>query len=563
MTITPSDWFVPAEATGDSGSHELMLFAHAAAMHLHDGRAASDSTLTFMSQNSQASDHRGSAGWGRQSDQVVLNGSFVKIEELSLSTQAEFLLELQALGMERIIIQAVLEKGLYDASSERCQSAAYDWHPGLPERLQSFLDQAHTLGIRVYIGLVMSSHDICPSSYFQGSSAARTQYETGKAVAVLTELFQHHPALAGWYIPDEPWLCTTNGSQVLLDYYSGLMREIRTHSDKPVLVSPYLAGCELINLTSWADRVARFQQQTGIDRLLFQDSVGAAGFDLHASGDGNNVRAALAAVAAVLEPEQFGVVNELFNCCTTSTPAMGGGGYRPSTIARLQSQLFQTQASDWHIAWLVQHHMSAVAANHHPEAARLAAEYETWLASDVQILIPDTYSLLVPVAPAIPIQLEQLFDFKTANPCRVKDPAWLEFVPAGEPVRLSITFTQPVMLRWVSMHLMQDEFLEVRYPERVRLYCRSAGAGDELRFSWERPGWVDGDAGEYVLANPQPMDITCREYVLEIDHSHPFYISELLLIGREIIPVALFEHLFMSEQLDLEQISALRVSGSR
>ena len=156
--------------------------------------------------------------------------------------------------------------------------------------VEKLLDAAHTSRIRVHLGLrydptfwLERGHDESaadPEAPQAPSALSRYLFERLRDQEALVSALAPlagHPAFAGWYISDEiddqRWRGA--GRQALLTNYlkktSDLVKRLTPHA--PVTLSAFSNG--LLPPRELAEFLWKLAQSSGIDRLLFQDGIGA------------------------------------------------------------------------------------------------------------------------------------------------------------------------------------------------------------------------------------------------------------------------------------------------
>jgi len=140
----------------------------------------------------------------------------------------------------------------------------------IPDTLGMILENADQLNMNVFLGLSLNP------SYWAGQFHPLEQARMNQQI--LTELFQryqHHPSLAGWYLPeeiDDRTFLTQARKDAVISYLRSMSTYARMLTKKPVMLSPYFG----INpdgkaYASWWDEVL---SQAKVDIIAMQDGVG-------------------------------------------------------------------------------------------------------------------------------------------------------------------------------------------------------------------------------------------------------------------------------------------------
>jgi Domain of unknown function (DUF4434) len=438
---------------------------------------------------------------------------------LPTASVPRYMQELSGLGMHIVIVHATRRM------EGSCSQGTFYWLAELPDKLETILDEAGKRGIAVYVGLDDTSA-ACPE-FYRSDNAGQVTADVRDAMRMLSERYGLHPALAGWYIPDEPGL----GWSTMTDYYRGIVAAVHESSSRPVLVSPYLAhAAEQFEPEQVADMAAAFRDATGIDVQVWQDSIGVDGPDL---GWGATASLAdyYAAISRRLGRNGLWALNELFNCCV---PPFDGTAYRPTSLMRLNAQLFNASYSyvGQRIVWLEQFHMGTVDPTHYPESPRLAAAYRALYGLGGEYLKPVSYRWLTAPDDSYPDDGNKLFDTRVGDP---RAPTNLQWVGVNNPTyagraQVEIILGARRKVDWVAAHLLHYEDWAIRFPDAMEVEC---SRGDD---SWSSLGrWrldLTKHNGEYVFSNPDPLNARCRALRVTFFNTGWTFVSELELIGE-------------------------------
>jgi len=142
------------------------------------------------------------------------------------------------------------------------------------ERVLATADQS---GAKVYLGLQVN--DDWWSVYL--SDPAWLQNEAALANALADELwqrYQHHPSLAGWYLPFEVDNIDTTSAQWnnLVAFYRTVGKHLhRLTPGKPIVISPFYNTSEGMSSSQWQSMWEYVLKRSPIDVVALQDGVGA------------------------------------------------------------------------------------------------------------------------------------------------------------------------------------------------------------------------------------------------------------------------------------------------
>ena len=148
---------------------------------------------------------------------------------------------------------------------------------GQPDATETILNYADTNGFRIFLGLYLPNwnHDMTGSNFL---------FETQSRMAVVAQQAwdrylsgNRHTSFAGWYLPYESWTASYQPAEVqrLRSFFQAVHASCQAISgDVPLAISPFISSsrpppCQVEQL------YGQILDQSGIDILLLQDSVGA------------------------------------------------------------------------------------------------------------------------------------------------------------------------------------------------------------------------------------------------------------------------------------------------
>lgn len=449
-----------------------------------------------------------------------LDGAFVVPEILADSQVNAHFDEMRGLGMDTIIIGHIRKR------NGACDSNSYAWLPSFPGRLKLFLDAAAARGMNVYVGLVISANGNC--RFWDAPQSDYTISDSTSVAYTISALYGQHPAFAGWYIPNEPGLAGWATPSVTYPHYKGIVQAIRAVSGKPIAVSPYLGGVGSRTPDVVAQRALDFKTHTGVDLQIWQDSVGAASIDIGWGNRGYSVAAYFNAIANRIGRAALWADIELYN---EITHGFTGGGYRPTSMARLIRQLDQTAAASKKVCWLQQAHMSAVANPVGSESRRLLASYKGYSYSqDDGRLEPSAYHHRLPPAPQYPDSGQELFD-NQIGPTSFYDSRWSARIGAME---IEIDLGVVRAFDRVSTHVLNYNTAWIGYPISLGAQCSVDGLSWTPLGTWNRP-FVRAD-GTAWMGNPSNLAATCRYVRVRLVNDRWTFLSEVRIERDIVVP---------------------------
>jgi hypothetical protein len=465
---------------------------------------------------------------------TALDGTFMQPASLGYKIIPAYFDEIRELGMDTVIIQYIRTKEMGCIGEDCCKSDEFHWLPNFPAKLGWILDQAQENDIDVYVGLDLTSHGLCPQDFYKEPNVSLTIEDTRKTIILLVKRYGHHPALMGWYIPDEPSLSEWTQPELAYNYYAGVVQSIRRASSKAILISPHLLELELRTPVEMAYRALNFQNNTGVDIFLWQDSAGADGVNLQWNPFSRSFGDYISAISTFLGKDATWTVHEAFNCCVSSSEFIDGASYRPSSIVRLLEQIEDVKSNsvDKKIAWIQQHHFGSVDPNRHLEAVRLMDAYKAQLRLSLEYLLAESYEWIVGPDPQYGDRDHEMFNLHIGNPKDFTNDEWvgIDGKETGGAV-LVIDLGEERTLKWVGFHLMSLPQVGIRYPEQLSLACES---GEEFWMemgSWVLPLDEEDTKSEYLFSNPKPLERDCRRIRVSLKGNDWIFISEIEIVA--------------------------------
>ncbi|KAH3757361.1 hypothetical protein Pelo_10789 [Pelomyxa schiedti] len=428
-----------------------------------------------------------------------LDGTFVWAPGLSLEDGdlASFMDEISSLGMNIAVVQQL--RGV--SSDATCPSDDFEWIVGYSDWdwegwVTSLLDNAQRTGVSVYLGL--SGSGPC-WDFYTGLQKSYTTADTEWLLSQFSSTLLNHPALAGWYIPDEAAIPLWTDVALTFSYYSGLVETIHEFSPLPVTVSPYLSGARTYNVTPdvVARRAKEFADGTGIDVQIWQDSVGADAINVFNRTD-YTLSDYFSALSSVLPI--FWSDNEAFNWGEN----LEGGGYHSCSLSRFELQLKQSEIYvPIMLTWIQQLHFGTVSDSLQPEALRMLHTYKSWFSiAEGYGRVSYTYTYVTPPASEYPDSyLNKLNDGWIGDPVDYTSENWVGVLGTASVI---LTINPSSNVDWVSVHLQGSPPEAINFPSALTITTsRDSGTTWQTIGKYKTPLSVTAVSvvSEYVLGN--------------------------------------------------------------
>lgn len=477
--------------------------------------------------------------------QDKLDGTFVGLYNdantgITLANLPRYLDEIGNLDFNTLIIMDLARKNPKSA----CKDADFKWVTDYKEKLKIIFDYAKANDIEVYVGL-LSTWSVCSNAFVTENINSTIPYLKNYAhpdnpITYIQNTYGNHPKFAGWYIPDEPYLGSWPDPSVGNSYWKQYVEAIRAKSSKPILVAPpfYLAD-QNYTPTQIAARALDFQQQTGVNIQLWQDSVNATGFPVYKSALSQySTKDYYDAISAAIGKNNLWADIEISNCCVATKGGLAGGGYTGVTAARIKAQLDNAPSSvvSKRIAWIAQYHLTEVNPRGYYGADRALRSYRALflpsLSQDV-LITPLSYKWLSSRHPNYPDSGNELFDrriglAKRDSSTNHTDPAYVGLNGSGS---LEITLSDEYRISDIGIHFLHQNTVNAHFPSSINVTCSTNN------FDWSSPVVLTHPSkqedSELVIGNSKSkLDLTCRYLRLEFSSNNTLMlISEIELLG--------------------------------
>ena len=421
-----------------------------------------------------------------------------------------------------------------------CPNNEFLLNQELYDDLPSIFSLADQYGISIYMGLV-NSFSKC-SGYYNEPYSSQTVSETGSLVSSLENLYNQHNSFKGYYIPDEIFLAQWTNPPLTYNHYQSIVNKIREHSNREILASVSLKGIYFpdssISPSEMGSLSKDFIDNTGMDVLIFQDSVGTARSRLW-----DNSRPLLdyfSEINNAIGSNHFWVDVELFNVYNSDYESEGGT-YFPTSLPRLikQIDIADISGADKIVSWITQTHLSKIDYTAlSPYSNRLLESYYGYYGiSDFTYIVPKTYSWMTSFSESYPDSGNEMFNFIVANPANYQDSSWSGVY--GD-VSLSLDLGEIKSLRWLGIHSLSYSPVGISFPDSLSIECsldsvlwNSLGELDTNIVAWDGPR-VEGDGStDFVIQNLEPLNANCRYLNLTLINSDWTFISEIEIVGQK------------------------------
>lgn len=147
------------------------------------------------------------------------------------------------------------------------------------DMVDTALKAADSIGIKVRIGLGFNSQWWIMNAFSQKWLNSEAQINK-TIVREIAKIYGNYKSFDGWYIPYEFYQFTaiTKTQQSYLNsFLKRITFEIRQNSNKDIMISPFYHGklSFLISLSTWSKMNENILNESGIDIVALQDSIGA------------------------------------------------------------------------------------------------------------------------------------------------------------------------------------------------------------------------------------------------------------------------------------------------
>ncbi len=468
-----------------------------------------------------------------------LDGAFVyvggstgfDIEFQDLARIPKFVAELDSLGIKNLTVVWTAVKPEYTVCGDRKFTAVGGNWDNLLARLQVLLDEAHKYpGMNVKLGLTESLIQ-CPNFTSEENTAQVVEWNS-YLVWLFESRWRFHPALSGYYIPDEPSLAASS----FIGYTRRQVDAIRAYSVKSIVIAPYLgnAGVYGYQPSTVGDMALEFVTRTGVSKLLYQDSAGGT-MNLGRNPNQPTLESYLTAIRDSIGIARLESDLELFN----------GGTYSSAAVARVNFQAWEARrnppagiapVTSGITSWIPQSFMSLSAENSttFPEAKRLYTEYRA-LYGIAGSTVPFTYLFNPPTADLPSIKLPSKFypdrgslnDSVVGDELNFLDRQWVGVL--GTP-HLTLDLGSLKAVDYVSAHMMAFKAAGIQLPTGICLRFSDGShwghwkchATPEIRKSHD---------GEYVVSNLDPLHETARYVDILLPNLSWNFMSELTVVA--------------------------------
>ncbi len=476
--------------------------------------------------------------------QDKLEGTFMEPGHVPTARIPQFFDELKSIGMDTVILSRFFQKS-NQANGDSCSVDSWKPQSGFTydvqtSKLTTILNEAKKRNLKVYVGLTASSGNC--HNWWSGVNAQQTLNKTDELVAFLEKSYRSNSAYAGFYLTDEPPLTLRHVPDSLYTHFKNLVQRIRKHSQRPILVAPYLGGeFGVGNATpsQLAERAA-LMKQTGVTYQAWQDGVGADGRFSAA-----DVRNYYQAISNSIGKNHLWSDIELFNGFIPIEPdTFGGTRNKPTIGSRLTEQISASSSShvSKRVTWINSYFMSSLYFGNQTSkierirssnAHRLFDAYSALRGIRGRVVRNANYSWLTRPDSSYPDSGNELFNNRIGAPKNFYDTQWTGIAGSAEA---HIRFNSRTNINWVGAHVLNHNEAGIRIPEVMTVRCYTPERGWRIvdqtdLYDDKKKAWVDRKDGEFVFTNEKKLNVACTELRVRLKNSSWTFISELEIVS--------------------------------
>ena len=443
-----------------------------------------------------------------------LTGGFFQFTGMDQSIPT-YLDEMRSLGMDTVVTVALRFR-------ETC-SSPYTWaETGNAAMLGTLLQSASERGMHVYVGLLDS--EPC-NTWSSDPVLTQDMVDQESTLEYVLTNFGQNPALAGWYIANEPYIEDDRWLDSEIPYYRAAVQMIRRHSALPVLTSPYLVALWPGNPAVAADVAGRFLDATGLSVLIYQDGQGGSSPPNLGWSTSPTMGDYFAAISARVGPQRLWVLHELFNSVFGIDAGVGS-----ESITRLNQQISRVPAGliSGRLSWTSQTYMSAVVPGRGPEAERLLAGYRATHGFGGEYIRPGEVLWLAQPFPLQSYISSTLLDGVVGDPFTPSAPQWVG-TPGFAAFILDLWAVYDV--DWVSVHVAKQAAAGIEIPQDIVLWGSVDGQTWDY-LAMQSFTSVKGFDGERDIGNTSPLNAKVRFLWVYLVNSNQTRLDEVEVVGK-------------------------------
>jgi len=472
--------------------------------------------------------------------EMPLTGTYLYVESIKDGGITPIMDEIKSLGMDTIITTAIKNKDIPKGSTGDKCSGPYKFVYSGEKNLEEILDAAASRNIKVYVGLIRSQ-GICAGWYANDILANEDAQETEAVVQWVNSTFPDHSAIAGWSIFNEPFLGYETNKSFLKgfdNYYQKQVVAIRKYSKLPIVTAPSLLNFDTSagrpsTPIAIAERAENFLENTGVNILIFQDSVGAGAVPLSSWSQPYSLKDFFNAITQKVGSDHLWADVELFTWPSSDTD--NGGGYRPTSITRLINQIKDTTSAGKRVVWIQQKFLSTsdtrqLLPGREPE--RLFDAYRATYQNIGTRIVPQNYTWGKTPDQKYGDNGNKLFDNQIGDP---KLRTFKNWAGVNGSTEILFSFTRETPIWWVAFHFLQNSEFSIGFPDTYSLFCSQNKTDWNTLGSWNLP--VSKKDSEYVFANQNKLNASCKYLKAKFDNPVWTFISEAEIIGPETVKV--------------------------
>jgi sugar phosphate isomerase/epimerase len=199
----------------------------------------------------------------------LVTGAFIQFSDASAQAGTDWwegqLAAMSAVGIDTLVVQYAASDDTYyfPLALKETEVREYD-------AVENVLDGARKHQIGVFLGLHMD-HSFWSNSFDMSARVNRNK----ATLSALYSRYKSHPALKGWYIPEEIDDLTVEKdyAESLLEYFGDISSYARERTHLPVMISPFFGrDVDPVAYARWWDEVAL--PAMSIEVLALQDGIG-------------------------------------------------------------------------------------------------------------------------------------------------------------------------------------------------------------------------------------------------------------------------------------------------
>jgi hypothetical protein len=463
----------------------------------------------------------------------ILDGSIVEPYPWSSDLEAfrAMLAQMRAFGMSTVIVRAVR---LVDCSGSTCSPSTI-----LSDDLVArVLDDAHDMGMEVFLGLVDCRSSVAAVPWWANSSLINNCLnETEDLVGEIAARHGSHPALAGFFLPPTVrfGIDVTSEMTQANSFYRQAAAAVHGEFDgygvaaMGTYVGSNNGGSEAVSTVELAASVREFAGRgtipgSDVDILIFRDGAGESKNSLFAAPTFGDYLAAARGAAGSMT---LWAGLELYQWSTTMTTAAEDVYFHPASMARIRRQIQQSDGAAARIGVSFPLHMAegTIILANRSEAESLSRAYRA-LYFDETYVESASYSYVNDPNPGYgDASGSMLFDDRTGEESRSADwVGWLE--NSGDPSSILIHLGSERSLTDVTAVFRSETAVNCHYPlsMTVKATADPVAVPEDFTVLGSTPVnfTPETDYGQAVARVSVPSGASALRICVEIIHRAPY-----------------------------------------